>query len=88
MRFLETARVLTTLGYRVGAHAFPYYALHLLGSVPNHGPVEVLNWWDRLFRERPAPDADGRLAQRGPGFGIKPDHEFLAGHGRTVKVFS
>jgi len=88
VRFLEIARALTAMGCEVAAHTFPYYAVHLLTCFPNNAPVELLDWWDPLFLDRPSPDAEGNLTQAGPGFGVKPDHKFLAEHGRVIRTFS
>ena len=84
LRFLETARTLQALGCEVGSHMFAFESLHLLAALPGSMPVEVIDWCSALFNEKPAPDAGGRLAVRGPGFGRSLCLDTLSRYGRRM----
>jgi len=83
-RFMEAARTLQALGCEIGAHIFAHESLHLLAALPESLPVEVFDWWDPIFAEEPTPDAEGRLAVRGPGFGRTLNLENLQRYGRAL----
>lgn len=84
IRFLATARALAAEGVRIGAHVYTAYSAHLLACVDDPLPVESFDWSDALLREPPMPDASGRLAVRGPGFGLPLDRAALEHHGVQV----
>jgi L-alanine-DL-glutamate epimerase-like enolase superfamily enzyme len=84
LRFLEAARNLQALGCEAGAHKYAHESIHLLAALPRSMPVEMLDWWNPLFNETPAPDARGHFAVRGPGLGRTLRESTLARHGRPV----
>jgi L-alanine-DL-glutamate epimerase-like enolase superfamily enzyme len=84
LRFLEAARLFHALGCKVGSHTFAHQSPHLLASLPDSMPVEVLDWWNMLFKEPLQPDEHGRLAIQGPGFGVALREETLAAHGTRL----
>ena len=71
-------------GVRVGSHIFAEFSIHLLACVDDPGPVEVFTWSDPLLEAPARPDRSGRLAVRGPGFGVTLDEEALRGLGQRV----
>ena len=83
-RWLDAATVLAARGTRIGAHVYTPYSMHLLACVEDPLPVEVFDWSDPLFTTPPHPDARGRVAVDGPGFGVELAREVLAAHGRRV----
>jgi L-alanine-DL-glutamate epimerase-like enolase superfamily enzyme len=75
--FLAAARALSALGARIGSHIFTPHSVHLLACVDDPLPVEVFDWSDPLMVQPPQPDAQGRLAVAGPGFGVELDGDAL-----------
>jgi len=86
LRFLEAARMVHALGHRVGSHTFGHESPHLLATLPDSMPVEVLDWWNGLYNESPDPNAhaNGRVAVRGPGLGISLNEATLKRYGRSL----
>jgi L-alanine-DL-glutamate epimerase-like enolase superfamily enzyme len=83
-RFLAAAAGLQARGVGVGSHVYPHWSGHLLAACGSEQPLEVLDWWDRLYTASPQPGPDGRVAVEGPGFGWSIDEEALARHGRPA----
>jgi L-alanine-DL-glutamate epimerase-like enolase superfamily enzyme len=81
LHFLEAARVLQALGSEVGSHVNTHESLHMLAALPDSMAVEVFDWWQPIFNEAPKPDAEGRLAVRGPGMGRTLNEESLRRYG-------
>lgn len=77
VRFLEAARLLNTLGVKVGSHVYSHQSLHLLSALAMPAPVEMLDWWDPFYLDNPAPDSSGKLKMNGPGFGVQPNFELI-----------
>lgn len=84
LRFLEAARILQALGCEVGSHTFAHESIHLLAALPDSMPVEMLDWWNPLFNEVPAPNGDGAYAVEGPGLGRTLREETLERFGKAI----
>ena len=84
LRFLEAARILQALGCEVGSHTFAHESIHLLASLPESMPVEMLDWWNPLFNEIPVPNGSGAYPVKGPGLGRTLCEETLKQFGRAI----
>jgi mandelate racemase len=84
MLLLSAAATLAARGARIGSHVYTPQSAHLMACIADPLPVEMFDWSDPLFVEPPRPDIDGRLAVRGPGFGVDLDGDFLHAHGTRV----
>ena len=70
LTLLHAASALAARGARIGSHVYTPQSVHLMACVDEPLPVEVFDWSDPLFAQPPRPDAEGRLAVQGPGFGV------------------
>jgi mandelate racemase len=87
LTLLHAAVTLAAKGARIGSHVYTPQSAHLMACVDDPLPVEVFDWSDPLFVAPPRPDADGRLAVEGPGFGVELADDVLQRHGRLIARF-
>jgi mandelate racemase len=84
LMWLEAASALAARGARIGSHVYTPQSVHLMSCVDDPLPVEVFDWSDPLFVVPPRPGGNGRLAVKGPGFGVDLDFGVLHAHGAMV----
>lgn len=83
-RFLDAARELGSAGAKIGAHIFTHVSAHLLAGIDDPLPLEIFDWSDALCSAPLRPGPSGRVAIRGPGFGMQPDRAALEHYGHRV----